>query len=285
MVAGELDGSRAPNATLKALAEAFFDSGRTLPMMDELAFRPAAEAAKGSWTIVNYPQLVAALDSGFADTAQAGSTLPILIDGVAAATTIPPERVSAYPSPPGPAPGVSEKAQKIAYEASLRAAVCMPNVSGVAFRRLVDKAGSGEQASDQTGLFYADGSAKTSLSAIAGAATLAARGTLAVCPGLRANVTASTLVIPLSFTSSSPPSVVLACTRDCVYLVTLERADGKPVRAERGALRGDAAPTAVVLSSGAFPIKGGDYHLRVRLVAQVNPGPIWQYLSPKIAAS
>src|SRR5450759_5061084 len=98
---------------------------------------------------------------------QKGSTLPILVDGVATATTIPAGKASAYPSPPGPVPGVSESAQGNAYMQALQSTVCMPNISGVVFSRLVDRAGSGEQAGDQSGLYYADGSAKTSASAVA----------------------------------------------------------------------------------------------------------------------
>jgi hypothetical protein len=161
----------------------------------------------------------------------------------------------------------------------------MPNVSGVVFRRLVDKPGGADQASDQSGLYYTDGSAKTSAKAIGKTAALAGRGTLEICPGLQTRVAAKALVFPLSFSSLSPPRVVLACTRDCVYLVTLERADGKPVRAKRGVLRADAAPTTVGLPYSATLRASSGYYLRVRLVAQVNPGPVWQYRSPKITGS
>lgn len=285
VVAGELDGAVSPKATLTALAEAFSAFGGESPMMDELAFRPAPEAAKNAWTVDNLAQLEAALSSVFDGTAQKGSTLPILVDGVAMATAIPAEKASAYPSPPGPTSGLTEKAQESAYDELLQSAVCMPNISGVVLRRLVDNPGSADQASDQSGLYYADGSVKTSAYAVGQTASLAGRGTLAICPGLRTSVAAKTLVFPLSFSSLSPPTVVLTCTRDCVYLVTLERADGKPVSAKRGALRADAAPTAVKLpSSGTLSASNG-YHLRVRLVAQVNPGPVWQYRSPAIAGS
>jgi hypothetical protein len=285
VVAGELDGARIPNATLKDMSEYLTTSGRTLPIMDELAFTPAPEAAKNAWTIGNIAQLEAALGRVFADTAQDGSTLPILVNGVALATTIPAEKMGAYPSPPGPVPGVTEIDQQSAYNEALQTAVCMPNVSGVMFRRLVDKPGSVDQVGDQSGLYYADGSAKTDLSAVASSSALAGWGVLAICPGLGTAVAAKTIVFPLSFSSSSPPGVVLACTRDCAYLVTLERADGKPVSAKRGVLRADSAPTTVRLSYSASISAGSGYRLRVRLVAQVNPGPVSQYLSPNITGS
>jgi len=282
VVAGELDGAVSPGTTLMTLAEAIDLLGRTQPSMDELAFKPAPEAAKNVWTIKNYPQLVAALDKAFSDSSQKGLTLPILVDGIAAATTIPAEKASVYPTPPGPVPGVSEIVQRNAYEQVLQGTVCMPNVSGVLFNRLVDKAGSGVVPGDQSGLYYADGTAKTSVSDVAKSAALAERGTLDVCPGLQASVAGKTLVFPLSFPSQSPPWVLLACTRDCAYLITLERADGKPIRAMRGTLQGDVT-SKLALSTGAPLSAGSGYRLRVRLVASTSPGPIRQYVSPPLS--
>ncbi|MGA9762037.1 MAG: D-glucuronyl C5-epimerase family protein [Gaiellaceae bacterium] len=282
VVAGELDGAVSPNATLMALAEALVGLGRSQPIMDELAFRPAPEAAKNLWTIKNYPQLVAALDKAFSDTIQKGAALPILVDGIATATTIPPEKASVYPTPPGPLPGASENEQRIDYKQVLQSAVCMPNVSGVLFNRLVDSAGTSAQAGDQSGLYYADGSAKTSESTVAAAAALAERGTLEVCPGLQASVVAKTLAYPLGFSNQSPPWVMLACSRDCAYLVTLERADGKPVRVKRGALQADVTTTLTI--SGPA-LSAGKYRLRVRIVAGTSPGPVQQYLSTPLSIS
>jgi hypothetical protein len=282
VLAAELDGAKSPKATLTALAKAFASSTRAAPIMDELAFKPAPEADEGSWTIDNYEQLVALLGKAFSGTAQKGATLPILVDGVAVATTIPAEKVGAYPSPPGPVPGVSEKTQQKAYEQVLRSAVCMPNVSGVVLNRLVDRAGTSEQAGDQSGLYYADGSAKTSAGAVAAAAALAGRGALETCPGFRARVAAKTLVFPLVLSNQSRTSVVLACTRDCSYLVTLERADGKPLKARRGALRA-GVNARLRLPAGSALRSGDGYRLRVRLVASNNPGPIRKYTSPPLS--
>lgn len=283
VVAGMLDGARTPGATLTALASAYYDSGRETPIMSELAFRPAPEGTKNAWPIDKYPQLVSALAFAFDETGQEGANLPILLDGVAIETTIPAEKVGAYPSPPGPVTGVSETTQKSVYNEVLGSAACMPNVSGVVLRRLVDRAGSVDRAGDQAGLYYADGSAKTSASAVGTTAALAGRGALKVCPGLQARVAAKTLVFPLSFSKSSPPWVALSCTRDCAYLVTLERFDGKPVRARRGVLRADTVATVKLSGSSALP--AGSYRVRARLVAQINPGPVYQYRSPKIAGS
>ena len=285
LVAGELNGAVSPKATLTALADALSVSGRTTPIMDELAFSPAPAVAKNEWTINDYARLETVLGSVFAGTAQSGSTLPILIDGVSVATTIPAQKTSVYLSTPGPVPGVSEEVQTSVYDQALQSAVCMPNVSGLLFSRLVDSAGSSDPTSDQSGLYYADSSPKTSENAVAQTAALAERGVLAICPGLQAGVAAKTLVFSLGFSRLSPPGVVLACTRDCVYLVTLTRSDGKPVSAKRGALRADAGPITVRLPISATLPAGSGYRLRVSLVAQVNPGPVREYRSPKITGS
>ena len=279
-IAGELDGAASPKATLTSLAKKYVEAGRSAPLMNELAFLPAPVVKSGAWTIGNYSQLVTALGGAFDGSDQLGSTLPILEDGIAVATEIPAEKAGLYPAP-GPSAGVEESAQANAYNQALQSAVCMPNISGVIFRRLVDYPTAG----DQSGLFYADGSAKTSAASVRTSVLSAVRGTLRVCPGLGARVAASTLAYPLQLSTSYPPQIALACTRDCLYLITLERAsDGKPVLARRGSLPASNTPTIVKLPQGAVLLGAGSYRLRVRLVAQINPGPIQQYTSPLLTA-
>ena len=73
------------------------------------------------------------------------------------------------------------------------------------------------------------------------AVAAAQRGTV-VCPGLAAGVDATTLTFPRRSPRPRPAQVVLGCSRDCLYLVTLVRADGTPVVAKRGALAAEARP-------------------------------------------
>ncbi len=281
-VAGVIDGTTTPKTTLSSLGSSYGYSGRAAPIMDELAFRPAPALQNGDWTIDNYSQLTTTLTSAFAGTAQPVSSLPILVDGVATVTGIPPEKVALYPSL---ATGTDEGTQATAYTHALQAAVCMPTVSGVLFRRLVDHPGTAEQpnSSDQSGLYYADGTAKSSADSLRTTGQSAQRGILRPCPGVAMPVLASTLVFPLELPAASPPAVLLACTRDCLYLVTLERSDGKPVRAQRGLLAGGPTPTTVQLPKGTALSSSTSYRLRVRLVAQHNPGPLKQYMSPALS--
>ena len=111
------------------------------------------------------------------------------------------------------------------------------------------------------------------------AATAAQRGTV-VCPGLQAGVDATTLTFPESLAPPAPAQVLLRCSRDCLYLVTLVRADGTPVVAKRGQLRGGAAAATVALPRTT--LRPGTYSIDVRLVAQVNPGAVTRLTSPEL---
>jgi hypothetical protein len=72
--------------------------------------------------------------------------------------------------------------------------------------------------------------------------------------------------------------VTLGCDRDCLYLVTLDRPDGRPVAASRGSLPGGASAQTIALPSRKLAV--GRYRLDVRLVSGVNPGPLTQRRSP-----
>ncbi|MBA3842099.1 MAG: hypothetical protein H0X39_05680 [Actinobacteria bacterium] len=111
---------------------------------------------------------------------------------------------------------------------------------------------------------------------VTAAAAAAQRGTV-VCPGLAAGVDPSTLQFPTELTPPAAAQVALGCSRDCLYLVTLIRADGTPVVATRGTLVGGAAPAAVVLPRTT--LKPGSYSIDVRLVARVNPGLVTRQTS------
>jgi hypothetical protein len=276
-VAGLLDGAAAPKATLTAIAGALEATARTTPILDELAFRPATAGSTTAWTLADQSRLAAALTSTFAGTGQPGTALPVLIDGLAVGTTIPAAKAGAYLGGSDPSSGVSETEQAAAYAQAIEASGCRTNVVGVILNRLVD----GPEPGEQSGLYYADGTAKASAPTAAKTFQAAARGELSVCPGLGVSAAARKLVFPPALTRSSPPSVELGCERDCLFLVTLDRADGKPVLARRGALRGGAAPKTVRLPK--LPLAVGSYTLSVRLVAQANPGPVELLTSPALA--
>jgi hypothetical protein len=82
---------------------------------------------------------------------------------------------------------------------------------------------------------------------------------------------------------TQPVAVSLNCNRDCLYLVALDRADGRPVVAHRGQIAGGPSSplTRVVLPKAKLP--PGTYRVDVRIVARVNPGPVARYLGPSLS--
>jgi hypothetical protein len=284
-VAGALDGSRAPKAAFAAISKAALASGRPGPAMDELDFTPAPAPGKNLWTLADLSKLVSA-----------AGALPLLIDGIQFQSEIPAVELGAYSSPTVGTTGLDEPSQGAAYSAALKAVACKPTVVALLLGRIVDAPDPGQQ----SGLYYADGAPKTSLSALAAAvqtaqtltrgctsgsapATPAASPTPAPAPtpaptpapgSGTATVTAadaSKLAFPERISSTSPPSVRLGCSTACLYLVAMERAgDGRPVLARRGSM--DGAGTRTVTLPRA-KIAAGGYRFTVWIVARSNPGP------------
>ena len=130
-------GTVATTAALAALGGAFEASGRTRPMMDELAFRTPA--------LPDYKRIVAALGSAFDGTRQPGASLPILWDRVGTPTKVARAKAPLYTPEAAAADGATEEKQATAYAAALKLAACQPTVNGVLFDRLVDGAQAGAQ--------------------------------------------------------------------------------------------------------------------------------------------
>jgi hypothetical protein len=292
-VAGSLDGSTMPAATVKALGAAYHASGRLGLLMDELDFTPAGLPGKGVWTLSSLSTLVGALGSAFDGTGQPGSSLPLLVDGITAD----------------------------AGAAALKAVACKPTVLALLLQRLVD----GTALGTDTGLFAPDGTLKPTLTALP-AAISAAQGSSRGCgasspvkqpppqpsptptpvptptpapvptpttpskpatpvPPAAAKPTAvdapDELVFPTRLSTAIPPRVHLGCTAACLYLVTLQRAaDGAPVLATRGVLP-HAGGLTVMLPKAP---REGSYRFAVWTVSQANPGPVSVDRSPVVGA-
>lgn len=255
------DGSTAqPQQTAVALARELAKDGSRV---DLVSFHPALSSGTGMWAAGDVDRLESALAKGL------GTAPPILLDAAATASTVPPSEQSAYAGGPPPAAGaVSPATQASTYAAAIDAASCAPGVSGLLLDRLVDDGSGSEPA---TGLYYASGHAKPAAIAVKHAIGAVARGAV-VCPGLAARVTPTTLTFPESLSSSSAASVALGCDRDCLYLVTLDRANGRPVVARRGVLDGGAPAETITLP--ARTLAAGGYRVDVQLVSRVDPGAV-----------
>jgi hypothetical protein len=264
-----LDGSTdKPQLTTIALARELAQDGAR---PDLVSFRPAPVPGTGAWALSDLASLQSALAKGL------GKAPPVLLDAVPAATIVPSGELGAYTGGPPPQAGAVDPAtQASTYAAVVEAASCMPGVSGLLLDRLVDEGANSEPA---TGLYYASGHPKPSAGAVQRTIRAVGRGAV-VCPGLAARVTPTTLTFPAQLSSSSTASVVLGCDRDCLYLLTLDRAAGKPLVATRGTLEGGAAKTITLPKR---LLRRGGYRVDVRLVSRVNPGAVTRRQSPLLA--
>jgi hypothetical protein len=144
------------------------------------------------------------------------------------------------------------------YDAALKLAACSSGVSGVLLDRLSD--------ATRARLRPTIGSAE--------------RGAF-VCPGV--SVEAQPFQVQYPTTLTSPIAVSLNCNRDCLYLVTLDRTDGRPVVAHRGQLNGGPASALTRIVLPRAKLAPGSYRVDVRIVARVNPGTVTQYFGPLTA--
>jgi hypothetical protein len=205
-------------------------AGASTPV-DLVSFQPAATPAAGVWAVRDIPKLESVLEKGL------GTAPPVLL------------RADLGPTE---------------YAAAVESASCLPNVSAVLLDRLMDGAAP-EQA---TGLYDANGDPKPAAADVKQAIRAVGRGAV-VCPGRATRVNPTTLNFPAQLSRSSAASVVLGCDRDCLYLVTLDRADGQPVAARRGGLNGGDPASSISLPQRT--LGPGSYRFDVRLVSRVCP--------------
>jgi hypothetical protein len=261
-VGPSLDGSTQPQRTMAAVAQELARDGSDLGIV---SFRPAPASGASAWAVSDLGRLESALAKAL------GTAPPVLVDALATPTTVPSSELGAYAGGAPPTAGaVAPATQASTYAGAVRIASCLPDVGGLLLDRLVDDGATPQPAS---GLYYATGHAKPSAAAVKKAIRSVARGAV-VCPGLAARVSPTTLTFPESLSGSSPARVALGCSRDCLYLVTLDRANGQPLVASRGALNGGAPPQMITLPKRT--LRPGGYRVDVRLVSRVDPGTITQ---------
>ena len=255
-----VDGSfPQPSQTVLALGAELAVDGSTA---DVVAFRPDPQPVTGTWGADDVPSLESALDK------KLGAEPPVVLDAIATPTTIPASERAAYTAGAPTAGAVSAAAQASSYAAAIAGASCSVGVTGLVFDRLVDDAAAAEP---PTGLYYASGDAKPSAQAVAKEIADVARGAV-VCPGLAARVMPTALTFPSQLGSTSAATVTLGCDRDCLYLVSLLGADGRPAVAVRGALQGGQPAEAIALPRAK--LTPGRYRLDVRIVSRVDPSVV-----------
>jgi hypothetical protein len=264
--------THSPTVFIRDLGAAYRASGRTTPIMDSFAFHPYEDNSSISpvtgvhpktttIAIADYSKLVALLGQAFDGTAQAGSTLPIVYDEFGVETQVPPAKASFYTGvEPSTIHPVDAATQAVYYRQAIQLAFCQPNVKAMLVFHSVDEVNLNRW---QSGLYYADGTAKASLAPTRAAMQESRRGVIADCAG-------KIQVTPTAKIRANKLRPVLRCNIDCRYVARLVRMPGTPVRKARGVAVGGTPKTIAFSRRGVMP---GRYQVRVSVVAAENPGP------------
>jgi hypothetical protein len=275
------DGSRpthSPTTFIQGLGDAYLASGRTRPVMDVFAIHvygdnssigPAvAHPLNTSIGVADYDKLVTLLGEAFDGTAQPGSTLPILYGEYGVESDIPASKSSLYTGiEPTTTKPVSEATQADYYRQALALAFCQPNVEGMLLFLSRDERA---RASWQSGIYYVDGTPKTSRRLVTKALNRTTGGSITRCPGVELPVHATNLRFGTrSAAKRGAFRVTFACDLDCRYWVRLENA---ATHATKLAAKGKAEVGVPVRADlGRRRLKAGTYRYTLRLVHPVNP--------------
>jgi hypothetical protein len=276
---GGIRPTSSPTAFIQALGNAYRASGRTLPVMDGLAIHPYPDNSSQSPDfphprstsigLADYGKLVGLLGQAFDGTAQPGSSLPILYDEFGIESTVPAGKRSLYSgTEPKTTKPVDERRQVASYDLGLQLAFCQPTVEGILFFHSQD-----EKAllSWQSGVYYVDGTPKSSLWAVRDALSRTRGGSIAHCDGMALDVSPLGLRFPgpRAFLRGTR-SVRFRCSLDCAWTLDAVRTTTGAVAATvRGYGRADRPLVAALgrAKLGAAPVR-----LRLTVVHPVNPG-------------
>jgi hypothetical protein len=260
--------THSPTAFIADLGSAYRSSGRLVPIMDAFAFHPYPEnSATGpnfphpnstSIGLADYAKLVGLLGAAFDGTAQRGSTLPIVYDEFGIEAAIPPAKGPFYTgTEPATTKPVDEAVQAQMYLQAMQMTFCQPTALGILLFHFQDEAAlSGWQ----SGVYYLDGTPKTSLYPVRGDAFGVHRGIVAACPGM---MLTPKLVITAGKPDKTGVKVFLTCSLDCNYTVTLDK------RRVTGTVSGRTPKT--LFFKGAIP--AGRHRVTASGVVPVNTGP------------
>jgi hypothetical protein len=270
--AGTIRDTHSPTAFILDLGAAYRSSGRLVPIMDAFAFHPYADASNvppsfahpnsTSIGIADYDKLVGLLGQAFDGTAQRGSSLPILYDEFGVEADIPIAKTALYTgAEPATVHPVDEATQAAFYEQALQLAFCQRTVIGLLLFHAVDEV---ERAGWQSGLYYADGTPKTSIARVRAAADSTRRGVVAECPDLE-------LTPKLTIATAVKPRirVTLTSTLDACYSLRLQRIGGK---APSVALSGNVIGRRKTVVPVGTKLPPGRYRWLARLTAAQNAG-------------
>jgi hypothetical protein len=251
--------THSPVQFLMDMGAAYRKLRRTRPIMDAFAFHPYPEYARispnfphpktTSIGMGDYNKLVQTLAKAFKGTAQPGATLPIIYDEFGTQSVIPADKRQHYHNLGNAAArdAVPESTQAAFYKQALEMAYCQPNVMGLLFFHIEDEANA---IAWQSGLFYADGTPKSSMDPVRTAIFKARDGDLTGCSSSAGPVALKTVAFPeeKKFPLTHKEWLVkLTCVKKCSYVARLEKyPTGEQVARAEGDVEANT-PTDVLL--------------------------------------
>lgn len=287
------DGIRpthSPTKFIQELGAAYRTSGRDRPIMDVFVIHVYADNSSQPPTVAHplttsigvadYGKLVALLAEAFDGTPQPGSELPILYGEFGVESEIPSGKATLYTgTEPTTTKPVAEETQAAYYEQALALAFCQPNVAGMLLFLARDERA---RAAWQSGVYYVDGTPKTSLARVREALNRTTGGSITRCPGVQLVVRATFL--RFGTRSAAKRGVfrsTLECDLDCVYQVRLEKSTTHSTKlVARGRVE---FGERVQIDLGSRRLAPGQYRYTLRLVHPVNPAPPTLRQSPSFA--
>jgi hypothetical protein len=280
--------THSPTKFIEGLGVAYRASGRTTPVMDALAIHPYTDNSSQPPTtahpntttisIADYPKLVTLLGAAFDGTAQRGSDLPVLYAEFGVESQIPDAKAGLYTgTEPTTTRPVDEATQAVFYEQALALAFCQPTVEGMLLFLSRDERA---RAAWQSGVYYVDGTAKSSLPRVTEALDRTTGGSIARCPGVALPVT--TTLLRFGTRSAAKRGVfrtTFRCSLDCTYQLRLVNAVTGATRASRKG-RAEVGQT-LRIDLGKLRLRSGvPYRYTLSLVHPVNPAAPTERLGP-----
>jgi hypothetical protein len=270
--------THSPTVFIQDLGAAYRAGGFTGPVMDALAIHPYPENSEVAPTfahpnttpigIADYTKLVGLLTNAFQGTGQPGATLPILYAEYGVETQIPAGKAPEYTgTEPATIKPVPESTQASYYRQAMAMSFCQPNVMGLLIFHAFD-----ETALDrfQSGLYYPDETAKSSLPTVRASARDVRGGVIAKCVGLELSPKAKVSYPRVRSVAAGTAAIGVTCDIDCTVYARLERLPRHSTTlVARAAGKAGERALAQFRKTRLAP---GRYRYTVRLTAPVNRG-------------
>jgi hypothetical protein len=270
--------THSPTVFVTDLVAAYRATGRAQPIMDAFdihayednsSLPPSFQHPKtATIAVADYAKLIGAL-AGFDGTGQLGSTLPIVYGEFGVESKIPADMASLYTgTEPATTKPVDEATQATYYHDALALAFCQPSVKAFFVFHAFDEP---ILPGWQSGLYYADGTPKTSLPVVKKAIRDAVGGVITRCPGLQLTPQAKIAYPSGRALGRVPLTLKITCDIDCNVYARLAKLPQASTT-----LAVSVHASAGVTTRVSFParrVRPGPYRFTVRLTAPVNVGP------------